>query len=193
MLSKYFGLKICEFKLIIMKMNMERLDKYQTLLNQQTKTILYTLINKSKHDEVNAWKINWLKNVSNDGGAMAEVIRYEKPDEIVLKSWTKKYGSMWGSTNINNMDKLIKSNKGLYEVLTTYPQKIYFDIDKKDYNDSINNYDYLKTLKGIIYEYFPDPDMAVSGSCTDDKTSYHIVLNNYILNNQEDKLKLFYI
>ena len=68
---------------------MERLDKYQTLLNQQTKTILYTLINKSKHDEVNAWKINWLKNVSNDGGAMAEVIRYKKPDEIVLKSWTK--------------------------------------------------------------------------------------------------------
>ena len=40
---------------------MERLDKYQTQLNQQTKTILYTLINKSKHDEVNAWKINWLK------------------------------------------------------------------------------------------------------------------------------------
>ena len=141
---------------------MERLDKYQTQLNQQTKTILYTLINKSKHDEVNAWKINWLKNVSNDGGAMAEVIRYKKPDEIVLKSWTKKYGSMWGSTNINNMDKLIKSNKGLYEVLTTYPQKIYVDIDKKDYDDSINNYDYLKTLKGIIYEYFPDPDMAVS-------------------------------
>ena len=97
---------------------------------------------------------------------------------------------MWGSTNINNMDKLIKSNKGLYEVLTTYPQKIYFDIDKKDYNDSINDYDYLKTLKAIIYEYFPDPDMAVSGSCTDDKTSYHIVLNNYILNNQEDKTKL---
>ena len=62
---------------------------------------------------------------------MAEVIRYKKPDEIVLKFWTKKYGSMWGSTNINNMDKLIKSNKGLYEVLTTYPQKIYFDIDKK--------------------------------------------------------------
>ena len=80
---------------------MERLDKYQTQLNQQTKTILYTLINKSKHDEVNAWKINWLKNVSNDGGAMAEVIRYKKPDEIVLKSWTKRYGSMWGSTDIN--------------------------------------------------------------------------------------------
>ena len=121
---------------------------------------------------------------------MAEVIRYKKPEEIVLKSWTKKYGSMWGSTDIHTMDKLTKSNKGLYEVLTTYPQKIYFDIDKKDYNDSINNYDYLKTLKEIISEYFPDPDMAVSGSCTDDKTSYHIVLNNYILNNQEDKMKL---
>ena len=45
-------------------------------------------------------------------------------------------------------------------------------------------------MKDIIYEYFPDPDMAISGSCTDEKTSYHIVLNNYILNNQEDKLKL---
>ena len=114
-----------------MKLNIKRLDNYQTQLNQKTKTILYKLINKSKHDEVNAWKINWLKNVSNDGGAMAEVIRYKKPDEIVLKSWTKKYGSMWGSTDIHNMDKLTKSNKGLYEVLTTYPQKKYFDIDKK--------------------------------------------------------------
>ena len=118
---------------------MECLDKYQTRLNQKTKTILYKLINKSKHEEVFTWNnkntrpwgLTWLKNVSNDGGAMAEVIRYMKPDEIVLKSWTKKYGSMWGSTDIHNMDQLTKSNKGLYEVLTTYPQKIYFDIDKK--------------------------------------------------------------
>ena len=49
------------------------------------------------------------------------------------------------------VDTLIKSNNGLYEVPSTYPHRIYFDIDKKDYNDAINDFKYLNDLKLIIY------------------------------------------
>ena len=136
---------------------------------------------------------NWVKNRTADGGAQDKVIQFKMPHEIVLKSWTNKHGSaMWGSTAPDKLDKLVKSNKGLYEVLTTYPQKVYFDIDKDDHDDYEHNYDYLTKVKSIISEHFHEPDMAVSGSCGLNskgimKTSYHIVLNNYILKTHEDK------
>jgi hypothetical protein len=52
---------------------------------------------------------------------------------------------------------------------------MYFDIDKKGETD--NNF--LDKIKQDILEYFPNAEMAVSGSLTTEKVSYHIVLQNY--------------
>ena len=66
---------------------------------------------QSKFSIVKAWKINWLKNITKDGGAQAKCIDLKSrmyDDHIVVKSKTNKHGNMWA---LIDLDQLIKADR----------------------------------------------------------------------------------
>jgi len=134
--------------------------------------------------KLNIWKTHFFKNISENGGAMAEAIStHDKAKDIIIHSDTQKHGRIWGYTQPLKLLELIKANKGIYEVITAYPHKLYFDIDKKgDVKES-----FLNDIKETINKYFPNADLAVSGSVTPEKVSYHIISNNYTIHNAEER------
>ena len=74
--------------------------------------------------------VNWLKNQTKEGGAMEEVLKTKKEDDIAFNIISKKFGRMWGSCDNTTALKLIEKNSGLNEILHNFPMKVYFDIDK---------------------------------------------------------------
>ena len=134
-------------------------------------------------------KVSWLKNKTKEGGAMDEVLKTKKNDDMAFNIISKKQGRMWGSCDNDTALKLIEKNIGINEILHKFPMKVYFDIDKT--NDL--KPDDLTTYKNIILKHIPDATMAISGSETETKHSYHITLTNYIFQNEQerDNFKLF--
>lgn len=125
-------------------------------------------------------KINFLKNSSKTGGAQNQVISSLSENEKIIHIHSRKHGRMWGKTNEDQLLKLVHKNIGLHEVLHGYPKKMYFDFDgKPDEKTSV------ETVKELIVEYFPEAEMAISGYVNDERVSYHIVLNNYVIENDE--------
>jgi protein tyrosine phosphatase len=76
--------------------------------------------------------VNWLKNQTKEGGAMEEVLKTKKEDDIAFNIISKKFGRMWGSCDNTTALKLIEKNSGLNEILHKFPMKVYFDIDKTE-------------------------------------------------------------
>lgn len=138
--------------------------------------------------EIKYLKINFLKNTTGEGGAMNEIIKNLKENEKVIHIQNKKYGRMWGAVNESDIIRLTKKNIGLYEVLNSYPKKVYFDYDGKP-SENHN----LENIKNIILEKFPKAKFSISGYTNKEKISYHIILNNYIIQNAEqlEQLKAF--
>lgn len=132
--------------------------------------------------EVNVWKTQFWKNGAEKTGAQEEAIKQLSKNDIPIKSWTIKHGQMWGITTPDKILKLIEKNNGIYELLHAYPKKVYFDVDKSE-NFTEN---YLETIKQHIESLFPDGDIAISGSKTEYKESYHITLNNYLIHSKEE-------
>lgn len=129
-------------------------------------------------------KITWLKNTTSEGGSQDEMLSNLNgniPLHILQPSHDKL--RLWGSTTPDKVLKLVEKNIGLYEVLHSFPMKVYFDIDK---TDNINPKDYL-TYKDIILNYLPDADMAISGSESSTKNSYHFTINNYFLHDELER------
>ena len=62
---------------------------------------------------------------------------------------------------------------------------MYFDIDSKNYID-------LNKIKKIIWKYFPGEKLAISGSVEEIKYSYHIVLPDVIIRNNDELVKIRY-
>lgn len=127
------------------------------------------------------------KNDTSTGGAMVAAINDCPAEHIVVHTQNKRTGRTWGHMNSDNLLKALEKNNGIYEVLSKFPYKVYFDIDKKN---TIDNPDdaptFLNNIKQYIEDVLPNGDMAISGSVTDTKISYHIVLNNYIINSMDD-------
>lgn len=119
----------------------------------------------------------WLKNA----GAQDEILRTKLDTDIVVHSNGHK-GRLWTSMDPVSFLELLTSDKCLYEVLSDFPQKVYFDIDLPEAEPEF----FLDTIRDIIAQFFPNSTMAISGSRTSDKTSYHIVLQNYLIQNTED-------
>lgn len=133
--------------------------------------------------QMNFCKCPFWKNTDENGGAMNEAIKNCHDDTVVVHSHTKKNGRIWGIMKPNNLLNHLTKNNGFYEVITKMPHKVYFDIDKKGTADDT----YLNHIKNIIIKFFPDANMAISGSITETKTSYHIVLQNYIIHNTDER------
>jgi hypothetical protein len=132
--------------------------------------------------KVVVWKTDFWKCIDKNGGAQDESLKNLKDNQIPIKSWTIKNGQMWGITTPDKLLKLIENNNGIYELLHSYPKKVYFDVDKSE-NFTDN---YLETIKNHIETLFPGGDMAISGSKTSEKESYHIILNNYLIHSKEE-------
>ena len=122
--------------------------------------------------------IECLKNITSDGGAMHEIIRTKKEGHICL-AFENKLGRQWGTTTPANLVKQIKKNLGAYEIIM-FPLKPYFDIDDLTFSN-------LKIFTDIINEKIPNGKLSISGSETKEKHSYHITINNYIINNVEER------
>ncbi len=131
-------------------------------------------------------KIDWLKNASADGGAMEFLIKSKKPNQITVHLHTNKNGRMWSNIKSHELLKLVQKNNGIFEVITQYPHKIYFDIDKK-VDENNNTEIFYEKIINKINNIFPNSDMAVSGSVNENKISYHITLNNYLIKTKEDR------
>lgn len=128
--------------------------------------------------------VNGFKNNDANGGAMAAAIAGCSAEQIVFLSDTKKYGKVWAACSPEKFADLIKLNRGLYEVITKFPHKVYFDIDRKG---AAFDPEFLPRIKATISSSFPGAEMAVSGSITEAKTSYHIVVQNYVIQNEDDR------
>lgn len=124
--------------------------------------------------------INWLQNK----GSQELILEEKNESNIIIKSVTYQHSHMWSCiTPKSFLKKIIEVNAGFHEVLTTFPFKVYFDIDKKNNTDK----NFREKILNKINSLFPDADMAVSGSITTEKDSYHITLNNYTIDNEEER------
>jgi hypothetical protein len=134
---------------------------------------------------VTAYGMNWYKNASENGGAMKYVIDNKKEGNVILLSETKKLGKMWGQCSPDKALELIIKNHGIYEVIDSYPHKLYFDIDcKTPIVGSPILEDVLNSIRGI----WPNGTWAVSGSIVENvKESYHIVSNLYVIHNDTER------
>jgi hypothetical protein len=128
-------------------------------------------------------KINWLKNASENGGAMQMVInsRNNSGNNVI---WCKslKLGNMWADASNDELLRLCSKDNAIYEVIHCFPHKVYFDIDADN-----KDYDIYEKIIPEINKLFPNADIAVSGSKSDIRQSYHIILNNYLIKNEDER------
>jgi len=129
--------------------------------------------------------MQWYKNASDKGGAQAHAIKTATKDSIIIASHTNNKGRMWGNTIPNHFLHLLEKNHGIYEIITSYPHKVYFDIDEEKPVEDFQSY--INASKQTILTYFPDADFAISGSHTETKTSLHIILSNYLICNEHQR------
>lgn len=127
------------------------------------------------------WGLTWNKGT----GGQDLAIKNKQNDEIIIAYHSAKRGRAWACCPINNIEKLIATNRGLYEVLDSYPKKLYFDVDFADPPDDFCQESFLNMLTVDIQEFYPDAKFSVSGSVTKVKASFHLVATNYIIKNEE--------
>lgn len=134
---------------------------------------------------VSLYGLSWYKNASEQGGAMKEVIKNCQQGNVVIHSQTKKYGRLWSSCSPDKLCSLIKKNCGIYEVITSYPHKLYFDIDNKEKTPDAPLI--LPTIMEHIKSIWSEGNWAISGSNTPEKESYHIVSDTYVIHNEAER------
>ena len=129
-------------------------------------------------ESVQFLKSAFFKNVSNQGGAQAHAIKTCPQGNIVLSRCKDKSLRLWGSMTQNHYLNTVAKDHNLFEIITKYPHKVYFDIDGPHAEDFPT---YIEQVKQKILEYFPNAEMALSGSNTEKKASIHVVLQNYMI------------
>lgn len=136
------------------------------------------------------YNIKWYKKGKES--AQDYLIEIIKDDELLIHKHTLKGGREWGITTPDNLLRITKKNRGLYEViLTDRKRKVYFDIDvDREEHKEVDSDELFKRCKNCILEAFPRAVLEVSGSVTDEKISYHIILSNWYADNLVDSLCL---
>ena len=130
--------------------------------------------------------VNWLKNGTTGTGAQAMVISSAPDDNIIISSVNKWYNRCYADITPAAILNLINYDINLCEIITHEKHKIYFDIDAN--TSEIEQKDnFLSSILADINLLFPSSDVAVSGSETNYKYSYHITLNNYLCIDKIDK------
>lgn len=134
----------------------------------------------SEFRRIVAWKKTWMGNKGEPPtGAQDFVISNLKQDESPIASVSMRYGRLWCGMTLKDIERLIKKDYGLYEVLLAdRKRKVYFDIDKSEST--------LEEIKTVILEHFPNAKMQISGRTGVEGLSVHIVLSNYYANNLQE-------
>ena len=83
------------------------------------------------HFETIKHNIKCLGN-GTENGADNIVIERRKKDDIIIKIHSFEKEHLYANINQDIFLKKITDNKGIYEIIASYPFKIYFDIDGKD-------------------------------------------------------------
>lgn len=104
---------------------------------------------------------------------------------IIIAQQSKKMGHTFSHTTPDNLIKLIDKNRGLYEVLTDYPKKVYADIDFHDPSPDFDQEEYFATTIKQFRQFLPDIEFAISGSLSETRASFHFVSTNYLIENDE--------
>lgn len=95
-----------------------------------------------------------------------------KQEHFLVKRHHPSNGMYWGVATQPQIEKMIKKNTYLYEILSpTKPKKVYFDID--------SSVDSLEDCKTILLNTFPNCNLQISGYKSPEKYSFHIILSNY--------------
>lgn len=119
-------------------------------------------------------------------GSQEVLIKKMQTNERLFKIVHPKYGHGWTLLKEDNIIDLVKNNNSfICEILTSYPKKVYFDIDCGE-PDKLQ----LKDVIEIIRKYFGDVNIAISGSEEATKKSYHIVLPNMIIKDINELIEL---
>jgi len=152
---------------------------------------------KVHYVQVTRWGHPFYKNVSNDKDVLrsqAAAIKECKDTEVVVHSKTKKLGRLWGCMTPATLLKWTDSNRGIYEMITKLPCKMFFDIDNKvDHQHSDEEFRaWVDKTMDEIETFFPRAKemAAISGSNMENKRSLHITLNNYMIRNENERANM---
>jgi len=143
-------------------------------------------------------KIDGLNHIINKtaGGAEEKLMKNLKYGNVAIKRVYAKYAGRanfqsWTQCTPLTFLTLVKSNKYLYEIVGNYPYKPYFDIDKKFTEDpKISIDEFIPYYKVVLSQFFKNAEYAISGSITAEKLSLHIVINNYLVTNDDELREL---
>ncbi len=152
----------------------------------------------TKFSKINRDGITFYTNKNKGNNVLKHVVEQCSSNEFPIargriyinkKTGDKKYYSEYACVNIEEFKKLLETDHEIYEVMQRdKKQKVAFDIDLKGTADD----DPLEKVKEIIFVFFPNADLNISGSMAylaDKRTkkfSYHIILNNYFTNCTDD-------
>lgn len=141
--------------------------------------------------QVTVYSLPFYQNDDDNGGAQARAIAECTPNQITVKL-LKPYRAdrpavqYWGVVTPDQFHGMVcKGNHYMYELISRYPFRVFFDVDRKDPVDDTTAY--LNTLLVSIGELFPGAEFAVSGSIHPEKTSFHIILSNYLVKTKEER------
>lgn len=122
------------------------------------------------------------------GGSQNKLINYlEKTNSTkTVVKMVNNETNLWAIMESEELRSLVKKhNSFICEVLHKYPKKLYLDIDCTVVQEGFNDFNYKDILE-TIKEYIPDAKFAVSGSIEAHKKSFHVVIHNYIVNNNKE-------
>lgn len=119
-------------------------------------------------------------------GSQTHLLANKQDDDKLFKIVHPTYGHGWTTMKEDEIIPFItQGNINVYEVLHSYPKKLYFDIDSESPKE-----DDLNRAIIIIEEYFGKVEMAISGSQETNQNSYHIVIPSLLIENELHLLEL---
>jgi hypothetical protein len=130
-------------------------------------------------ESVQFLKSQFFKNVTGQGGAQAHAIKVCPKDHILVQRDNGKHARIWGFMTPQIYLNTVQKNHNLFEIISSFPHKVYFDIDEKESDDFPA---FIQSSKEKILSYFPNAEISISGS-NQGKASLHVTLQNYMIYN----------
>ena len=123
-------------------------------------------------ESVQFLKSQFFKNVTGQGGALHHAVKVCPKDHIILCRDNGKHARICGFMTPPIYLNTLQKNHNLFEIISSFPHKVYFDVDEKESDDFPA---FIQSSKEKILSYFPNAQISISGS-NQGKASLHITL-----------------